>query len=198
MTRSPVLILAAGGSRRMGRPKQTLPFQGSSLLRHAAQRALQTRANEVIVVTGGAHGESLAELAGLPVRTVHNPQWLTGMGSSVRAGLNAIPHLSESLLIMTCDQPLVQSSSLEGIMLALESHPRIDAVAASYANVLGVPAAFRNTLFEALAKVSADEGARHILKRHSARVMPFPLAEAEFDVDTPEQYCAVTLRGKAS
>src|SRR5882757_499458 len=81
------VILAAGSSSRMGRPKQTLEFEGESLLRRAARTALSAGCRPVIVVTGANRDLSRAELDGLDVHEIINTRWETGMGTSVRAGI---------------------------------------------------------------------------------------------------------------
>src|SRR5918992_2537893 len=84
------MILAAGSSSRMGRPKQTLQFQGESLIRRAALAALGAGCRPVVVVIGANAEPSRRELDGLDVREVFNPLWETGMASSIRAGVEAL------------------------------------------------------------------------------------------------------------
>src|SRR5438045_3195305 len=84
------VILAAGASSRLGKPKQLLGFRGHSLLRRAAEAALSAGCQPVVVVLGACLEPSVRELAGLPVQVVENREWQEGIGSSVRTGVEAL------------------------------------------------------------------------------------------------------------
>src|SRR3954447_17444272 len=86
-----ILVLAAGGSSRMGQPKQLLTYGGKSLVRRAAETAVAVGEGPVVVVVGAAGEEVGAEMRDLPVTLVENDRWATGIGSSIRAAMNAIP-----------------------------------------------------------------------------------------------------------
>ncbi|RYY30492.1 MAG: nucleotidyltransferase family protein, partial [Sphingobacteriaceae bacterium] len=79
-----VIILAAGSSSRLGRPKQLLKYQHISLIKRAVKTALQVTAENVFVVTGFLHQELVDELKDCPIRIVHNPDWNEGMSSSIK------------------------------------------------------------------------------------------------------------------
>src|SRR3954464_4885480 len=94
----------------MGRPKQLLSFEGTTLLRRAAQTALATPCRPVVAVLGAAAAESARELAGLDVHTFENSNWRAGMGSTIKAGLRRATELDpvlDAVLLMLCDQPLI-------------------------------------------------------------------------------------------
>src|SRR5258708_39740897 len=107
-----IMILAAGGSARMGEPKQLLPYRGSTLIRHAAETAVASGCRPVIVVLG-AHADRLAaEVSELAVSVAINEQWASGIGSSIRCGiehLTAIAPAAQAVVITLCDQPLVSA-----------------------------------------------------------------------------------------
>jgi CTP:molybdopterin cytidylyltransferase MocA len=113
------VILAAGSSSRMGVPKQTLQFQGKSLLRRAVIAALDASCCPVVVVTG-AHAElSRRELDQLDVREAFNPNWETGMGSSVRAGIERLISIDPgvaAVVLLLCDQPYVTPSFISSLI----------------------------------------------------------------------------------
>ena len=115
------VILAAGSSSRMGRPKQTLQFQGMSLLRRATLAALDATCRPVVVVTG-AHAElSRRELDQLDVREAFNPDWETGMGSSVRTGIERLISIDAGVaaaVLLLCDQPHVTSDVVSSLLAA--------------------------------------------------------------------------------
>lgn len=188
-----ILLLAAGSSSRLGRPKQLLPYQGQTLLRRAAETAVATAPGaSVVVVTGALHQELLPELAGLPVTVVHNTNWAAGMGSSIQAGLAALdtlPPLS-GVTVMLCDQPFVTPALLAELH---DTHGRtgLPIVASAYAETQGVPVYFAAGALPLLRALPAGAGAGQLLRQHAALVaaVPFPLGAV--DVDTPEQYAAL-------
>ncbi|WP_133273348.1 nucleotidyltransferase family protein [Hymenobacter radiodurans] len=85
-----LILLAAGASTRMGQAKQLLYFQGQTLLRRAAETAVATGCQPLVLVTGALHKELVAEIDDLPFLVTHNPDWAVGMGSSIRTGLAAL------------------------------------------------------------------------------------------------------------
>src|ERR1700761_2047352 len=114
-----LIILAAGASKRMGRPKQLLPWRGQTLLRHACETALATSLRPIVVVLG-CEGEACErELAGRGVRHVLNSEWSNGMSTSVASGISALercePQASGALLMLV-DQPDLTFSFLESIL----------------------------------------------------------------------------------
>ena len=184
------VILAAGSSSRMGRPKQTLQFQGMSLLKRAVIAALDATCRPVVVVTG-AHAElSRRELDQLDVHEAFNPDWETGMGSSVRTGIEALLSIDADVaaaVLLLCDQPHVTSAVVSNLLAAHRTTEK-PLIASAYGESFGVPALFSRTLFTELAQLAGSSGAKEIIKRHAfeANFLPFP--EGEVDVDTPDDF----------
>ena len=184
--RTAVILLAAGASTRLGRPKQLLPFRGTTLLAHAAGTALAARVGPVLVVLGHESAKMREALAGLDVDTIVNQSWAEGMGTSVRVGLAGVEKKwpgVRAVLLMTCDQPLVPPGTLrELVESVLTSTKRIAACA--YGGSAGVPAAFARKFFPDLLKLSGDRGARVLILTRADDVRTFPCPEAAVDVDT--------------
>jgi molybdenum cofactor cytidylyltransferase len=187
-----LIILAAGGSSRLGRPKQLLSFQGTTLLRHIAETALASNCHPIVIVLGAETTRCRAELENLPVLTANNPAWKTGMGSSIRTGLetllngsNNTSHLS-AVVLMLCDQPFV---SAEYINKIVEQHCSSGAgiVASKYANAIGVPALFSQRYFPDLAALD-EAGAKQIILNYPQFVTTVSFAEGAFDIDTEKNY----------
>ncbi|HLM57503.1 MAG TPA: nucleotidyltransferase family protein [Pyrinomonadaceae bacterium] len=190
------VILAAGSSSRMGRPKQTLHYRGESLLRSAALAALGAGCRPVVVVTG-AHAElSRRELDGLDVREVSNPLWETGMASSIRAGveglLGAAPAAAAAVL-MLCDQPHVTAEVISGL-LAAHRDTGSPVVACEYGGSFGVPALFARSLFDELARLEGAAGAKQVVKRHASEAHFLSFPKGEVDVDTPEDFSRLSAK----
>jgi CTP:molybdopterin cytidylyltransferase MocA len=189
--RHALVLLAAGGSRRLGEPKQLLRFGGETLVRRAACLGLATAPAEAVVVCG-AHAEAVwNEVADLPLRRIVCTQWEAGLGESLALGLGALSGDIDGALVLLCDQPALDA----GHLLALRDAWRTDparAAASAYAGVLGVPALLPRRWFRALSEGGHDRGARDLLRAHADQVHAIaapPLAE---DIDTPSQALGVT------
>jgi molybdenum cofactor cytidylyltransferase len=190
------LILAAGGSSRMGGPKQLLEIGGRPLVARAVDAALEAKARPVVVVLGPDSGRVLAPIADRGIVAVHNPDWATGLSSSIRVGLAALlaagPFL-DAVLVAPCDQPALSAEVILRLAAAHRSGGRI--AAARYGGRNGAPAIFGREHFGALAGLSGDEGARRLLNADPATVSAVELPELGADIDTPEDYAAWMRRG---
>lgn len=178
------LLLAAGGSRRLGRPKQLLQHNGITLLRQTAEALAESRCEPVVVVLGAEIKQSKAEIADLTVNVCVNEDWQEGMSSSLRIGLlellNIEPELG-GLMITLCDQPHVTTDKINLFVAEFyRSAPAI--IAAEYDGITGVPALFSRELFDSLMHLEGDKGARDIIRNHK-NTLRIGLAEASFDVD---------------
>lgn len=183
-----VIVLAAGGSSRMGSPKQLLPYGGQTLIRRAAQAAVASNCDRVAVVIGSDAPQMMRELEDLPVSVVENRNWQTGMSSSIRAGLDDLcRHELDGVLLMLCDQPFVTAAILNDLV---NTHRKTGKpiVASSYETTKGVPAFFHRDLFTELTSLSADEGARRIIAKHPELVATINFPEGAIDIDTPHDH----------
>jgi molybdenum cofactor cytidylyltransferase len=176
----PAVILAAGASRRLGRPKQLVPWAGETLLKRAV-RAAQA-CDPVLVVVGFRAEAMAAELTGLPVTLVANPEWEEGMASSIRRGVRALPPGAPGALFLVCDQPAVDAALVARLLEAQRACP--DAViACGYAGTRGTPALFPARCFPHLQELRGDRGARGLLQGEAVLVVSFP--EGAMDIDRP-------------
>ena len=181
------IILAAGDSSRMGRPKQLLEFNGTSLIRHVATVACASRANSVYAVLG-SNAESLnRNIEDLGVKTLINSRWKEGISSSIRCAISALPNDADAVIILLCDQPFITSHHLDEM---IEAYTRTGnrIVASAYGNRLGAPALFERTLFPELLDLKADKGARTVITSHQQETLSIRFPSAEFDVDYPADY----------
>jgi molybdenum cofactor cytidylyltransferase len=182
----PIIVLAAGGSSRMGSPKQLLPLAGQSLLRRAAAVAVATGCRPAVVVLGRDADALGGELAGLDLTAVHNADWSLGLGSSIRAGVAAVmsPGLA-GVVVTLCDQPLVDLTAIAALIEAFH-RTGAAAVAAGYAGTVGVPAVFGRAMFPALLSLDPAAGAKRLLGGPDVVAIDLPVAAV--DVDTPADY----------
>ena len=189
------VILAAGEARRMGSLKQLLPLGKSTLLGRTIDVAAEAGFSPVIVVVGAEAEAVRASIACKRVDIVSNPEWRTGMGSSIRAGIQHFQRLgaeSAAIAILVSDQPLVTAAALRE-MRKLLNLSRASVVAAEYGGTLGVPALFRRSLVSRLMSLPAQAGAKVLFKDPNLKVAAFALPEAGIDVDTPEDFASLQV-----
>jgi CTP:molybdopterin cytidylyltransferase MocA len=173
-----VLILAAGGSARLGRPKQLVRHHGESLVQRCARLALALEPLWVGAVVGAAASRVGAELDRLPVAVIRNRAWRTGLAGSLRAGLGRTPRAARAVLILTVDQWRLEARDLRALIrLARGAQP----VAAAYAGRIGVPAVFPRSWWARLRRLSGDAGAGVLLR--AAPVLTVPIEAAATDLD---------------
>lgn len=185
----PILILAAGESKRMGeRVKQLLPWQNTTLLENALAQARESQVEEVYVVLG-ANDEFIKKQTQLPEDIcIYNENWSNGMGSSIVAGLQHILSLPEDydgVLVMLADQPLIDAAYLDQV-IDTWGKARATITATGYENGLGVPAMFDKCHFTELLKLTKDYGARHIINDSNIKIIN-PQGK-EMDIDTWQDY----------
>ncbi len=187
-----LVLLAAGASTRMGRPKQLIEVGGRPLVVRAVEAALASVAWPVVVVVG-AHAEAIRPvLARHPVLVADNPAWTEGMASSLRTGVATLQAFSRTLdgaLVAVADQPAFSAKVIARLVEAHRATGR-GIAAARYAGRLAVPALFDRTHFAALAALTGEGGARQYLADHAAGTAAVDLPELAVDLDTPEDLAA--------
>jgi molybdenum cofactor cytidylyltransferase len=191
-----IVILAAGASTRLGKPKQLLQYEGKSLIERITQIALEV-VKEPVVVVLGAHSDLIGpHISHMPVSVVYNPDWTGGIGSSIRKGLRKVLDLSpqlDSVVFAVCDQPHVSHELFADIInTRIKTNKPI--VACSYGDTLGTPVLFSKPYFGEVMRLKNNEGARKIIHRHASTVesVPFPLGKV--DIDTPQDYIALSYK----
>ena len=186
-----VILLAAGPSSRMGQPKQLLKIGDESLLGHAIKIMVQSGLLPVVVL--GAEEEKLRkEIESHKVHVISNPLWKTGMGSSIKAGINFILEKyleTEAVIICVCDQPLLSTLHLKKLeSTCIESGSPI--VASRYGENGGVPALFHKSMFAELGALSDEQGAKKIILQRVGETAWVDFPDGAVDLDTPEDYQA--------
>lgn len=181
-----VIILAAGASRRLGRPKQLVTFRGKTLLQHVIDTC-NTIPFATSVMVLGAHVEDILKQTNTTdFATVLNQDWALGMGRSISTGLQEALQLNPALthvLILLSDQPyLTEEHIIKLITTHLEQKKPV--TASYYGDTTGVPAVFSKEIFTDLLALSEDKGARQIIRSYNTARVAF--AKGEVDIDNAE------------
>jgi molybdenum cofactor cytidylyltransferase len=184
------VVLAAGESSRLGRPKQLVEYRGRSLIRGAVEAALGGGCSPVVVVLGAHADRVRREIEPLDVRHVFNPAWREGMAASIRAGVaevESVPAAIEAVVLASCDQPHLSAEILSRLIAAFRRREDASAsmAACEYAGILGVPALFARAEFGRLLALDGDRGARDLLRAGSGPVVRISWPEGARDVDAP-------------
>lgn len=183
------LILAAGGSQRLGQPKQLLPYGSGPLLSHVLQTARECRFDQLICVLGGAAEDVLERVDFDGVTVVQNRQFGEGCSSSIAAALGAVDVRSEALVLMLGDQPGASASAVAALVAGRGQAPL---AACGYQNGRGHPLLFARSMFGELADLHGDKGVWKLLDRHASDVVDVPVdGPIPRDVDTWEDYRSV-------
>lgn len=183
------IVLGAGGSRRLGRPKQLLPYGGVTLLDHTVNTARACGFDQIVVPIGGASDEVRArvDLSGADV--VVNYAFGEGCSSSIAAALDTVDDRCEVLVLMLGDQPGVTPATVRGL---LDQRGDAPLAVCRYEDGRGHPFAFDRSVFGDLADLHGDKGVWKLLDQRSDDVVEVPIAgKVPLDVDTPEDYEAV-------
>lgn len=183
-----IVILAAGMSRRLGRPKQVLPLAGEPLVAHVGRRAVATKAARVMAVVGGARNETVAALDEIVDELIINDSYQEGQGTSIAAGirhLESTNHLlgsCEAVIFLLGDQPGIDPDVIDAVINAWEEGGRI--VMAGYRDRPGHPVLFDRVYWKELAALMGEQGGRDVISQHRDDVTYVPVeTESPMDVD---------------
>jgi molybdenum cofactor cytidylyltransferase len=189
------LVLAAGGSTRLGRPKQLLPYRGATLLDHTLRTARACRFDQLICVLGGAAEEVAAAVDLCGAEVVVNRVYGSGCSSSIAAALGAVQPRCELLVLLLGDQPGVTPAIVAALLAGRGEAPL---AACRYEDGRGHPLAFSRPVFGELAALQGDKGVWRLLDRRAQEVADVPVpGPVPRDVDTWEDYDAVLAEAGA-
>ena len=191
------MVLAAGGSDRLGQPKQLLRRRSNTLLFQTTALAQRITPGRVTVVLGAHHLRlrRILNQSGCKAKSVYNRHWQAGMAGSLLLGLGALPAQAEAALVLLCDQALVDFRDLCRLTKAWRGRPDRPA-AAAYSDQLGVPAIIPARCWPSLTTLTGDRGAGPWLNARSQSVTRISMPSAAFDVDTPSQLVQLKKLGR--
>jgi molybdenum cofactor cytidylyltransferase len=189
------VVLAAGGSTRLGRPKQLLTIAGETLVHRAVRMALATGPTRTIVVVGAMHAAVTAAIADLPCEPVFNPRWENGLAASLASAAGVLAPDEQRVLVVGCDQPRLDAGHLQRLVAAAAVH-RPPFAATFLGDVIGNPAIVPAAWLGAIRVDDGDHGLRGRLRAAEKEAIAIVAApELADDVDTPAQLAAAVAAG---
>ncbi len=181
-----IILLAAGSSSRLGRPKQLVEFQGKKLIQKAIEEAQKSKSDSLVVVLGWNPELIKSGFDSEKIPFVTNENWEEGMASSMQTGLRFLMEKEhpDQVILMLVDQPYVESKLLDRLILEKERTGK-GIVACSYSHTLGVPAIFDRAYFEEMVSLKGSEGAKKVIMKNRAEVfaVDFPLGAVDLDTE---------------
>jgi len=192
------VVLAAGLSTRMGRNKMLLEIGGRTLVRRSVATALAAGLDPVLVVVGHESDKVRGELSGLPCTPVLNGEYASGMNTSLRAGIVALPDDVAAAVVLLGDMPLVDAAMVRSLMEALRRGNRPLAVSI-YGDVVAPPIAYGRALFPELRALTAEACGKSVIKQHRAEAIELPWpSETLTDLDFPADVQRIRARLEAA
>ena len=185
-----IIILAAGASTRLGKPKQLVPVVGRPALQHVIDRTTAIVGNAVSVVLGSHASDITPMLQHSSASVIINRDWQEGIASSIRCGIRSLSHACDAVMLVLGDQVAVTSGDYKRLISAWNGQDSI-LVASGYSGQVGVPAIFPRSVFSELMLLRGDQGAKVILHRHATRLIQVAVPNATYDLDTPAEVAAV-------
>jgi molybdenum cofactor cytidylyltransferase len=181
------IILAAGVSRRLGRPKQLLEWRGEPLIRHVVKAAVEAGLQPLRIVTGAGAQDVESALQGLPGKIVYNARWESGQATSVIAGLESLPAACGAAVFLLADQPQVPATLLRSLV-ACHAQTLAPLVAPMVDGRRANPVLFDRRTFGDLRKLEGDTGGRPLFARYRAEWLPWHDVNILLDVDSEQDY----------
>lgn len=180
------LILAAGASSRMGKPKQLLQIGNASMLYRVIKNAVNSTTADVFVVLGAEADSIKDDICDLPIEIIFNPNYKNGLSSSIAKGIKRL-YKYDAVLILLADQLMISGSYLNKMVSELKNHPNT-IIVSDYNGVKGVPALFPKRYYTNLLKLKGDKGAKQFLNSDIVATRTIISSVNLLDVDTPEDY----------
>lgn len=187
----PVLVIAAGASRRLGRPKQTLEVsKGVNLLTHTITTIQKAGLTNIWVVVG-AFGSDVVKSTSKDVKWIQNNEWELGMGKSVSVGISKIldeGSKPEEIMILLCDQPFIDQTVIQNLITEYEQSKKGIVFSVYDNSKSGPPAIFKKRYFDSLLNLNEDKGARAIIQKNISDSSHISFPKGSIDIDTFEDY----------
>ncbi len=196
MTDTGIIILAAGSSSRLGKPKQLLQWKDKTLIEHVVEEAQAASISPVVVITGAEKENVANALSKKTIMIVYNEVWREGMASGIRKGMETAllqPNTVKNIITAVCDQPFVSAELFERLMQKKKETGK-GIIACTYTDTTGTPVLFDKKYFAALQTLTGTDGAKKLLKRYTDDVATIVFEKGAIDIDTEEDYQDLQIR----
>ena len=195
-TKSPTagIILAAGASRRLGRPKQLLQIGAQTLLEKVIATALASRLEQVVLVLGHQSERIITELGDKlrspRLHVIVNEGYAKGMSGSLQRGLLQVRDAFPAIMVILADHPFLDTASIDSLLRQFRSSPK-DIGVASIQGRRGLPVCFSSRFYDAIMAIRGDMGARNIIRDHPESVLAVEIENQQcfFDIDDEADLC---------
>jgi molybdenum cofactor cytidylyltransferase len=182
------IILAGGGSTRLGRPKQLLDWFGESVTNHVIRVALDAKLSPVVLVTGSKHEEVIEDVIfRKKIRIAHNNNWEKGQSTSLISGINRLESLETPFVILLCDQPQVDKSNITQLIQKYKE-TKCEIVATEVNGKIVPPILFDPICISELLALTGDQGGRSIIRKMKTVTIKNDDERLLLDIDTEKDY----------
>jgi len=181
-----VLILAAGKSNRLGRPKQLVKIDNKYLLEKTIEMASQLKRIDLHIILG-AYSDQILKSIDIKHPFYFNPDWKDGMGSSIAYGIDQIKDMGyKAVVLCVCDQPYLETHHIEQLITAYGTQSGFDIIQSKYDQGNGPPVLFGSNYFDQLAQMKGDQGAKYIVNEFPLVVTQVSFPKGNIDIDREE------------
>lgn len=190
------IVLAAGMSRRLGRPKQLVEIEGKALIVHVVERALASGLDAVTVILGHEADRIRAAISNYDVSVRFNPDYTAGQSTSLITGVRALGAGTDAIVVLLADQPGIRVATIDAL-IERRRNRRSPIVMTAYGDVRSHPVLFGAETFAELRAITGDRGARDVIRSEENRVETVidPRTSPPLDVDTDEAYAEMLRKG---
>ncbi len=189
------VVLAAGGSTRLGRPKQLLTRDGETLVHRALRLAHETHPRQLLLVSGATRDGVVGACQGLPMQEVFNDRWRDGLASSLRLAANALANHLGPVLVLACDQPALTIDHLRSLLRGAAASTS-GCAATRHDGHRGVPAVISATMLRRAQELQGDRGFGSWLAQLPAeQLWCLDAPELQLDIDTARDEAGAVAAG---
>ena len=183
------VVLAAGESKRMGEPKLLLPLAGRTMIEAVVEQALASRAKRTAVVLGAERERIEMQISRFPVEIIFNPDYKSGMLSSVIRGMAALPGSAQAALILLADQPFITCGIIDAVIAAYEENKK-GIVLPVHEGRRGHPLLLGMRYREEIGRLNPEIGLKELLRNHPGDIFEVPVRDGAVlrDIDDRDDY----------